>query len=285
MPLRATHTTTYLYSEPVSISHTEVRLAPREDRSQHILEHTLSVHPLPDRLFGHRDYFGNQVTYFSLHEPHQTLTIAGESLIEMEESDPLEPCLTPRWEEARGDHWRYDEGHALKAYQFVFESPRIAPDPEFAEYALPSFPAGRPLLEAAQDLCRRIHEEFRYDQKATTVATSVAVVLKARCGVCQDFAHFAIACLRSLGLAARYVSGYLKTGPSAGSQASHAWVSVFCPGFGWLDLDPTNDQLVDGNHLTLAYGRDYSDVPPVKGVALGGGEQVVNVSVVVAPAG
>jgi transglutaminase-like putative cysteine protease len=285
MTLRAKHTTTYLYSEPVSISHTEVRLAPREDRSQHMLEHTLSVHPSPGRKFEHKDYFGNEVTYFSIHEPHQTLTIAGESLIEMEDRDSPEPCLTPPWEKAQGEQWRHDEGHALKAYQFVFESPRITPGPEFAEYARPSFAAGRPLLEAAQDLCHRIYTEFQYDQQATTVATSVAEVLSSHRGVCQDFAHFTIACLRSLGLAARYVSGYLKSGESIGSQASHAWVSVFCPGFGWLDLDPTNDQLVNGNHITLAYGRDYSDVAPVKGVALGGGEQVVNVSVIVGPAG
>jgi transglutaminase-like putative cysteine protease len=284
MTLRATHTTTYLYSEPVSISHTEVRLVPREDRSQQLLEHNLTVHPRPDRTFGHKDYFGNEVTYFSIHQPHQTLTISSESLVEMEEPDPLEPRLTPAWEEAQGERWRYDEGHALKAYQFVFESPRITPGPEFAEYAQPSFPESRPLLEAAQDLCHRIHADFRYDQKATTVATSVAEVLAQRRGVCQDFAHFALACLRSLGLAARYVSGYLKTGDLVGSEASHAWVSVFCPGFGWLDLDPTNDQLVNGNHITLAYGRDYTDVAPVKGVALGGGEQVVNVSVSVVPA-
>ncbi len=284
MALRAKHTTTYLYNEPVSISHTEVRLAPREDRSQHILEHTLSVLPPPDRMFRHKDYFGNQVTYFSIHELHRTLTIAAESLVEMEEPDPLEPLLTPSWEQAQGERWRYEEGHALKAYQFVFESPRITPGPEFAAYAQPSFAKDRPLLEAAQDLSHRIHTEFQYDQRATTVATSVAEVLASRRGVCQDFAHFMIACLRSLGLAARYVSGYLKTGELIGSQASHAWVSVFCPGFGWLDLDPTNDQLVNGNHLTLAYGRDYSDVAPVKGVALGGGEHVVNVSVLVKPA-
>jgi transglutaminase-like putative cysteine protease len=281
MDVRAKHTTTYLYSESVSISHTEVRLSPRQDRSQQILEHTLSIHPAPDRTFARKDYFGNDVTYFSIHQPHQTLTITAESVVEMEEPDPLEPCLTPPWEKAQGQMWRYDENHALKAYQFVFESPRITPGPEFADYALSSFPAQRPLLEAALDLCHRIHTDFCYDQKATTVATSVAEVLQSRRGVCQDFAHFAIACLRSLGLAARYVSGYLCSPDLTGSQASHAWVAVFCPGFGWLGLDPTNDRLADGNHLTLAYGRDYSDVAPVKGVAVGGGEQVINVAVAV----
>src|SRR3974377_974691 len=142
MQVRAKHTTTYLYSEPVSISHTETRLTPREDRSQHTLEHHLSILPAPQRIFTRKDYFGNDVTYFSIHQPHQTLTVSGESLIELEDPDPLEPCLTPPWEEAQGDEWRYDETHALKAYQFVFESPRIAPGPEYTEYALPSFAAG-----------------------------------------------------------------------------------------------------------------------------------------------
>ena len=282
--IRATHTTTYLYSEPVSICHTAVHLTPRDCRNQRMLNHNLSIVPLPEATFSHKDYFGNDVTYFSIHEPHRTLTISAASLIEMEPSEPLEPCLTPAWEEARGERWRNSDGHPLKAYQFVFPSPRIAPGPEFAAYASTSFTAGRPFLEAAVDLCHRIYKEFHYDQEATTVATSVAEVWKSKRGVCQDFAHFMIACLRSLGLAARYVSGYLRTGELIGSQASHAWVSVFFPGLGWLDLDPTNDQMVDGKHVTLAWGRDYSDVAPVNGVTIGGGEQVINVSVTVVPA-
>lgn len=284
MLLRATHSTTYLYSAPVSICHTEVHLAPRDDRKQRLLDHNLTIVPMPEATFRHRDYFGNDVTYFSIHEPHQTLTISAASLIEMQPGDPIEPCLTPAWEAARGEKWRHGERDALEAYQFVFPSPRVAPAPEFAAYAEPSFTAGRPLLEAALDLCHRIYTDFHYDQQATTVATSVAEVLESKRGVCQDFAHFAIACLRSLGLAARYVSGYLASAELTGGQASHAWVSVYFPGLGWLDLDPTNDQLANGNHVTLAWGRDYSDVAPVKGVAIGGGEQVVNVSVAVLPA-
>jgi transglutaminase-like putative cysteine protease len=284
MLLRATHTTTYLYSAPVSICHTEVHLAPRSHRNQRVLEHDLSIVPMPEATFSHTDYFGNEVTYFSIHEPHQTLTISAASLVAMEPGDPPDPCLTPAWEEARGAAWSQDGAPDLAAYQFVFPSPRIVPALEFAAWAKPSFTPGRPLLEAAVDLCHRIYTEFRYDQQATTVATSVAEVLQSKRGVCQDFAHFAIACLRSLGLAARYVSGYLRTGDLIGSQASHAWVAVYFPGLGWIDLDPTNDQLADGNHVTLAWGRDYSDVAPVKGVAIGGGQQVVNVAVTVAPA-
>ena len=197
--LRATHTTTYLYSEPVSICHTEVHLAPRGERNQSVLEHNLSVDPMPDMMFGHKDYFGNDVIYFSIHEPHQTLTITAESLIEISDSEPFEPTLTPAWEKARGEEWRNADFHALKAYQFVFESPRIPRAPAYAEFAAPSFSADRPLLEAALDLCHRVHTEFDYDQEATTVLTPVAEVLEKRRGVCQDFAHFTIACLRSLG--------------------------------------------------------------------------------------
>jgi len=276
---RATHSTTYLYSEPVSICHTELHLAPRNGHGQRVLEHNLSIRPMPDYLTGRKDYFGNDVTYFSIQAPHQTLTITAESVVGIHHMDPLEPRLTPAWEAARDEVRRHADSEALDACQFVFESPRVAGGPEFAAYAAPSFPAERPLLEAALDLCHRVHSEFHYDRRATTVSTPVAEVLQSRRGVCQDFAHFTIACLRSMGLAARYVSGYLLSDDLTGSEASHAWVSLFCPGYGWLDLDPTNDVRADGHHLTLAWGRDYSDVTPVKGVAVGGGEQVINVAV------
>jgi len=285
MKLRATHNTTYLYTDPVSICHTLVHLTPRDGGRQRMLDHSLSIVPAPEATFSHKDYFGNDVTCFCIHEPHRSLTISAATIIEMEPGDQMEPCLTPAWEEARAEKWRHADGNALEAYQFVFPSTRIAPAPEFAAYAQPSFTAGRPFLEAAVDLCHRIHNDFHYDQQATTVATSVAEVLQSRRGVCQDFAHFAIACLRSLGLAARYVSGYLKIGDLIGSQASHAWVSVFFPGLGWFDLDPTNDLMVNASHVTLAWGRDYSDVAPVKGVTIGGGRQVIRVSVALAPAG
>jgi transglutaminase-like putative cysteine protease len=283
--LRATHTTTYLYSAPVSICHTEVHLAPRAGRYQGVIDHSLSVIPVPESTFSYKDYFGNDVTYFSIHEPHTTLTISAVSLIELEPYDVMEPCLTPAWEEARGENWRHTSQHAFEAYEFVFPSPRITLTPRFAGYAEASFTAGRPFLEAAVDLCHRVYTDFHYDRHATTVVTSVAEVLASKRGVCQDFAHFTIACLRSLGLAARYVSGYLSRANLIGGQASHAWVSVFFPGLGWFDLDPTNDQMANGSYVTLAWGRDYSDVAPVNGVATGGGEHVINVAVSVVPAG
>lgn len=282
--LRATHTTTYLYSEPVSICHTEVHLAPRSGRSQRVIDHRLSVRPAPDTRSVRKDYFGNDTAYFSIQAPHQTLTITAESLIDVKRTAPWEPGETPAWEEVRAAVQRHADAPALEAFQFVFESPRVTLGADFAEYASPSFPEKRPFIEAALDLSHRIHTEFHYDRRATTVSTPVAEVLESRRGVCQDFAHFTIACMRSLGLPARYVSGYLRDGDMVGSEASHAWVSVFCPGHGWFDLDPTNDVAAADRHLTLAWGRDYSDVAPVKGVALGGGEQVINVSVELRPA-
>jgi transglutaminase-like putative cysteine protease len=285
MILRAIHTTTYLYSSPVSISHTEVHLSPRAYRRQNVIEHSLSVHPEPQSVTDRLDYFGNGVTSFSISEPHDTLTIVSRSLVDLAPDEPPDPRLTPAWELARDEVGRHATDDTFDACQFVYRSPRIQLGPEFAAYARPSFGADRPLLDAALDLCHRIFTEFHYDRRATTISTPPAQVLASRRGVCQDFAHFMIACLRSLGLAARYVSGYLRSGgASIGAEASHAWISVFCPGFGWLDLDPTNDVMPAANHLTVAWGRDYSDVTPVQGVTLGGGEQIINVAVKVAPA-
>jgi transglutaminase-like putative cysteine protease len=285
MIVRATHTTIYAYSEPVTLCHSEVHLAPRATASQTVLKHELAVVPTPDLSAARRDYFGNEVTWFSIDEPHQNLSITATSLLELRRAEPIHPALTPAWEHVRDTARRPAGADAFEAMQFVFESPRVAVGPEFAAYAALSFPPGRPLLEAALGLCRRIYREFKYDPRATTITTPVGEVLRSRQGVCQDFAHLMIACLRSLGLPARYVSGYLRSAPGAvGAQASHAWTSVFCPGFGWLDFDPTNNLMPTGEHVTIAWGRDYSDVTPVKGVALGGGEQAISVSVEVTPA-
>jgi len=165
----------------------------------------------------------------------------------------------------------------------------IAGSPVLAEYTAPSFTKERPLLEAVADLTGRIHRDFTFDRTATTVATPLQTVFRTRRGVCQDFAHLEIACLRSLGLAARYVSGYLESVPPpdqprlTGADASHAWVSVFCPPVGWVDVDPTNDVLADERHVTVAWGRDYGDVSPLRGVILGGGQHALHVGVSVVP--
>ena len=285
MILKVNHTTTYRYGQPVSICHTEVYLTPRASALQTLLQHELTIDPAPDTRAGRKDYFGNDVTAFSINRPHRTLTIAATSLVTRQPADPIHPGLTPAWEQLRDDVSRHESSDTFNAFQFIFESPRVKLGPAFAAYAAESFAAGRPLLEAARDLCRRIFTDFKYDKGATTVSTPIEEAFKSRHGVCQDFAHIMIACIRSLGLPALYVSGCLRSSPDAiGAGASHAWVSVFCAGFGWLDFDPTNDVMPAGDHVTIAWGRDYSDVSPVKGVALGGGEQTINVAVEVIPA-
>jgi len=284
MKLLATHITRYWYSGPVSMCHTEVHLHPRARKNQTILEFGLDVSPTPDSVLSREDYFGNEVTYFFIAEAHRELIITSRSLANLEPASPPALELSPAWEQARDEVGKRDTPDTFEAGQFVFESPSIKVGPSFAQYAAASFAAGRPLLSAVEDLSRRIYTEFRYDKRATTIGTAVDEVLASRRGVCQDFAHLMIACLRSLKLPARYVSGYLRTGGDfTGEEASHAWVSVWCPVFGWQDFDPTNNVMPRGDHFTVAWGRDYHDVSPVKGVALGGGEQVISVSVDVSP--
>jgi transglutaminase-like putative cysteine protease len=284
MKLLATHMTRYWYSGPVSMCHTEVHLQPRPRENQAILDFALDVSPTPDSLLSREDYFGNQVTFFSIAEPHRELIVTSRCLALLEPSVPPALELSTAWEQVRDEAAKRDTPETFEAGQFVFESPSIKVGAPFAQYAAPSFAAGRPLLSAVEDLSRRIFTEFHYDKRATTIGTPVDEVLGSRRGVCQDFAHLMIACLRSLRLPARYVSGYLRTGGDfAGQEASHAWVSVWCPMFGWQDFDPTNNVMPRGEHFTVAWGRDYSDVTPVKGVALGGGEQVISVSVDISP--
>ncbi len=280
MMLRVFHRTTYSYREAISICHTEARLAPRSERGQTLFDHQLVVEPTPGSSVARKDYFGNAVTTFTIDEPHEVLRVTAQSLVETRGSEAIHPALTPPWEQVREAVRRHENDQTFDAYQFVFESPRVMPAPEFANYANRSFPAQRPLLECVLDLCHRIFADFKYDRGATTVRTPVAQAFHSRQGVCQDFAHVMIACLRSLGLPARYVSGYLRTDDNGvGAHASHAWLSIYCPGFGWLDIDPTNDVMPGAGHVTLGWGRDYSDVPPLNGVALGGAEQIIEVAV------
>jgi len=285
MTVTASHTTTYLYSNPVSICHTQTHLMPRESKRQKLISHELSVSPEPAFSTSRIDYFGNEMNFFSIHEMHQTLTITSFSELELFPEDPPHAGLTPPWEDVREMARERATEEAFAASEFVCRSVYTKTGEIFAEYARRSFAPGRSLLEAGLDLNKRIFREFRYDPRATTISTPVDEVLTKKGGVCQDFAHLMISCARSLGLPARYVSGYLRSGKSSiGNEASHAWCALFCPEFGWLDFDPTNDVMPRENHVTVAHGRDYSDVTPVKGVALGGGEQIVNVSVEVLPA-
>jgi transglutaminase-like putative cysteine protease len=280
----ATHLTRYWYSGPVSTSHTEVHLAPRARVNQSVLEYGLDISPVPQFPYSREDYFGNEVVSFSIDEPHRELIITARSVVELAQTPPPSLELSPAWEDVREETRGAKARETFEAVQFIFESPLITLGTPFAAYAAESFGPGRRFLDGVNDLSRRIYTDFRYDRRATTVSTPVAQVFESRRGVCQDFAHFMIACLRSLHLPARYVSGYVCSGePFVGGEASHAWISVWCPVFGWLDFDPTNNVMPQGKHVTLAWGRDYSDVTPVKGVALGGGEQVISVTVNVTP--
>jgi transglutaminase-like putative cysteine protease len=273
-----------MYSQAVSICHTEVHLSPRQGARQAVLDHLLTITPQPDFSVSRSDYFGNDVTYFSIHEPHQTLTIVASNLVDVSAAVFPDWDSSPPWEQVRDEIRRRSTPEAFDAVQFAFESPRVTLGRPFAAYAAECFTPGRPVLSAVAGLSQRIFTEFVYDDRATTVTTPVEEVLRARHGVCQDFAHLMIACLRSLGLPARYISGYLRSGDDfVGAQASHAWVAVYSPGLGWFDFDPTNNVMPQDGHITLAWGRDYSDVTPVKGIALGGGDQIINASVEVVP--
>jgi transglutaminase-like putative cysteine protease len=283
------HTTTYDYRAPVTVSHHLMRLTPRALPRQRLVEHGIEVHPTPAATNLRVDYFGNDVTFATIEQTHRQLSVISRSRVAVSPAFIPESSETPAWETVRG-MCRIDRTTSvLEASEFTFASPQVPLDPPFADYAGPSFQPGRPILEAVTDLTGRIHREFKFDATATTVSTPLAEVLEKRRGVCQDFAHLQIACLRALGLAARYVSGYLETVPPpgqtklVGSDASHAWVSFFCPGIGWIDVDPTNNLFPSMQHITLGWGRDYSDVSPLRGVILGAGGHDLKVAVDVVP--
>jgi transglutaminase-like putative cysteine protease len=293
------HETRYDYASNVSISRQLLHLAPRDLATgcpwQTCEKHKISIEPEPTLKFQRLDPFGNPVTQIAIEAPHRSLVVRAESLIEVR-SRPVDEAASPPWELMRESVSYGMLPVRLDAKCYLFESPYVRVKHEFAAYAKPSFTPERPLLEAVHDLMTRIHTEFEYDAEATTVATPVMDVLSDKRGVCQDFAHVMLACLRSLGLAARYVSGYLLTHPPQGqprmigADASHAWVSVYCPADDedavsgiWVDFDPTNDVLPDTQHITLAWGRDFGDVSPLRGVILGGGAHELDVAVTVTP--
>ena len=273
------HITRHLYESPVSQSLSELRLTPRSLPSQRVHSSEIHLQPAAFDSASRKDYFGNDVTTVSVYEPHTCLAIQGSSVVEVL-PPPMNGAPTLSWEESRDQLAAQNCPGCLEALEFVFDSPFITRGPELAEFARPTFIARRPMFEALQDLMSRIHAEFRYRPKSTAIDMPLLEVLRKREGVCQDFAHIMIGALRSLRLAARYVSGYLRSSPTLrGAAESHAWVSVFVPGAGWLSFDPTNDLMPSEGHITLAWGRDYGDVTPVKGIAFGGSAQTVEVEV------
>jgi transglutaminase-like putative cysteine protease len=289
MIYKIVHRTTYKYKYPVSFGNHVACLKPRSLSHHKVAGSELRIQPPPATCTERVDYFGNLLCFFTIQEPHKELVVEALSEVIMGENATPWPQQSLPWEEAArllpNDH----SPSGLEAYQFGFESARIRVRPEFASYALQSFTPGRPMPEALLDLTARIHNDFRFDSKVTNVRTPTEEAFRKRRGVCQDFAHIQIACLRSLNLAARYVSGYHRTYPPpgrprlVGADASHAWVSAYCPGFGWLDMDPTNNVVPSNGHVTLAWGRDYGDVSPLRGLILGGGPHTLKVAVDMEP--
>jgi transglutaminase-like putative cysteine protease len=289
MIYKITHRTTYKYKYPVSVGNHVACLKPRSLPRHQSARSELQISPAPVTRTERVDFFGNRLCFFTIQEPHKELVVEARSQVTVEPDQTQNALSTLPWEEAAALLPIDKSPESREAYQFGFESPRIRIRPEFADYALESFTPRRPMPEALIDLTKRIHRDFRFDSKVTTVRTTPEEVFKKRRGVCQDFAHMQIACLRSLNLAARYVSGYLRTYPPPGkprligADASHAWVSAYCPGYGWLDVDPTNDVVPSDGHVTVAWGRDYGDVSPLRGLVLGGGAHTLRVAVDMEP--
>jgi len=289
MKYRITHRTEYHYRDAVPLCHNVVHIRPRDTTKQTCIEYELNVDPAPLFERDGLDFFGNHVAWFSLQEPHRGLTIEAKSEVEVNAVPPDAACGAQPWEQAVATLREASDPLLRQARQYTFASPHIPLAEPLADFARTSFTPGRPLLEAATDLTGRIFREFKYKSGVTTIGTSVLDILTSRQGVCQDFAHLMIGGLRSLGLAARYVSGYLVTAPVAGqprmigADQSHAWVSLYCPGSGWIDFDPTNNVLPSDQHVTLGWARDYDDIAPVKGVIIGGRRHTMKVSVDVAP--
>lgn len=288
------HETRYRYEQPVGLSRQVLHLTPRTTPWQAVSSHEVAVSPEPRGLLVAEDAFENPTTALCIESDHDTLSVRAQSQVTVTARDYPPDSATPPWETVRA-RLAYHAGRRphpadLDAARFLFESSRVRNKRELAAWTSACFPPGTPLLQGVRALMERIHEGFTFDPKATLVSTPVMEVFARRRGVCQDFAHLMLSCLRSLGLAARYVSGYVLTRPPpgrprlVGADASHAWVSVYCPDYGWVDADPTNAAFPSLEHVTLAWGRDYDDVIPLRGVLLGGGEHELEVEVTVIPA-
>lgn len=291
MIYEVSHRTVYRYSQPVSISHHLLHLTPRDGGFQACRDTAVEITPAPTVRAPGIDYFGNPTTFVTIQQNHIELVLHALSSIEVADRPIPEPAATPAWEVVSEVALNDRSPEALEALEFTFASPYVPLAQELRAYAAASFVPGRPVLEAARELTHRIFADFTYEPGATTLGTGVERAFAMRRGVCQDFAHIQIACLRTLGLPVRYVSGYLLTRPAAGKErlvgtdASHAWLSVWVPGHDWVDLDPTNDVIPGREHITIGWGRDYGDVSPVSGVMFGGGAHEVTVAVDVLVAG
>jgi len=291
MNFHVTHSTRYTYSAPVSQCWNQACLLPRETPNQKCLSSELQISPTASGVRERTDFFGNRISHFAIQSSHKELQVTAISDIAVS-PDPkvLLTANLQGWDSLRKRLAAEKDPARLDSLLYLYDSPMVLRADPLAEYARSSFQGDRPLVEAVEDLMRRIYRDFAYDPAVTTIATPLLDVLKTRRGVCQDFAHVGVGCLRSIGLAARYVSGYIETLPAPGKErlvgadASHAWFSVYAGEAGWVDFDPTNNQIPSEQHITVAWGRDFSDVSPLRGVALGGGKHKVSVSVDVARA-
>jgi transglutaminase-like putative cysteine protease len=284
------HVTIYEYGSSVTFSHCALRLLPKQEPGQRVLDTKLSIDPAPKQLQERICFFGNRVSSLTIETAHRRLTVDTRVSVEIDRAEPPVAALTPAWELVRRAAYNSaslaceSPVHFLHPSRFV---PRFRPA---TDYAHQSFTPERPILEAACDLMKRIKQDFKYDPKATVISTPLSEAFAKKRGVCQDFAHIMIAGLRGIGIPAGYVSGYIRTIPPAGKErlqgadAMHAWVSLWCgEEHGWIDLDPTNDTLIGDDHIILAKGRDYADISPVAGIVLGASDQAVDVEVDVIP--
>ncbi len=290
MIFEVSHKTHYSYSLPVVQSQHLIHLSPRRLARQIIRNHSVIVEPAPALRYDGVDAFGNPVLILDIEVPHKELVLHARTSVETLAVAAFQPAATLPWDRLDESFKRLDDGMPLDVIQYRCASRLTTASRDISAYAKQSFTPGRPVLEAAVDLSRRIFTDFKFDAAATDVSTPIEQVFRQRRGVCQDFAHLALTCLRAMRVPGRYVSGYILTRPPPGQKrlqgadASHAWISVWSPEAGWVDLDPTNGIIVADEHVTIAYGRDYDDVSPISGVLLGGGEHTVAVSVDVVPA-
>lgn len=291
MKFEVSHRTSYVYRAPVAQSHHAIHLKPRDLNGQTVIHHSLLIEPAPVTSTEITDSFGNTAVLLRIEDEHQEFVVHARSTIEINAPAPPDIARSPAWEDVVASIRQSGGCIDVGVRQYVCRSRHVPVSQDIVRFAHVSFQPGRPILDAAMHLTRLIFEQFAFDPKATDISTPVARVLETRRGVCQDFAHLAIAVHRALGIPARYVSGYLMTRPPPGqvklkgADASHAWLSVWSGEHGWVDFDPTNGIIPKGEHITLAYGRDYEDISPISGVLLGGGEQTMTVAVDVDPVG
>lgn len=286
MKYKIKHSTTYQYADYVSLCQNQARLTPTTNHKQICHSSYIDILPPTTYLEEYTDYFNNKVTVFEISKQHKKLTVTRISEVELLPTPNIDlSSIYMPWEKVRDQLAKPNSKTLLKAAEFVLPSEYTPLEKEISTYATTSFPPNRNIIEGCKDLMARIFHEFKYDPGFTTISTPLSVVFAQKRGVCQDFSHFALACLRSIGLAGRYVSGYIETFPAEGeiklegADATHAWFAIFVPNYGWVDFDPTNNVLPSDQHITLAVGRDFSDVTPLKGIVFGGGSQVLDVAV------